>query len=223
MLPESDSSHCVRVLRMRSGDEIEVVDGRGGLHRCILRDAHPKHAFVDVVESKSLPKVWTGNIHIAIAPTKHNDRMEWLVEKLVEMGVDRITPLRCRYSERKDINVERLEKIAVSAMKQSLKAILPQINPMTPYSTFLDASHTGNRFIAYCDPTIPRRLLSREYRPGADTTILIGPEGDFSTEEITRALSDGWVPVSLGDNRLRTETAALVACDTFHIIQSLNE
>jgi len=208
---------------MCSGDEIEVVDGRGGLHRCILRDAHPKHAFVDVVESKSLPKVWTGNIHIAIAPTKHNDRMEWLVEKLVEIGVDRITPLRCRYSERKDINVERLEKIAISAMKQSLKAILPQIDAMTPYPAFLDASRTGNRFIAYCDPTIPRRLLSREYHPGADATILIGPEGDFSTEEITRALSEEWIPVSLGDNRLRTETAAMVACDTCHIIQSLNE
>lgn len=222
LLPESDSAHCVRVLRMRSGDEIEVVDGQGGLHRCILRDAHPKHAFVDVVESISLPKVWNGNITIAIAPTKHNDRMEWLVEKLVEIGVDRIVPLRCRYSERKDINVERLEKIAVSAMKQSLKAVLPQIDAMTPYTSFLDATREGDRFIAYCDPSIPRLLFAKEYRPGNDTVILIGPEGDFSKEEITRALDDGWRPVSLGDNRLRTETAALVACDTCHIIQSLN-
>lgn len=222
LLPESDSAHCVRVLRMRSGDEIEVVDGQGGLHRCILRDAHPKHAFVDVVESISLPKVWNGNITIAIAPTKHNDRMEWLVEKLVEIGVDRIVPLRCRYSERKDINVERLEKIAVSAMKQSLKAVLPRIDPMTPYSAFLDATREGDRFIAYCDPSIPRLLFAKEYRPGNDTIILIGPEGDFSKEEITRALDEGWRPVSLGDNRLRTETAALVACDTCHVIQSLN-
>lgn len=221
LLPESDSAHCVRVLRMRSGDEIEVVDGRGGLHRCILRDAHPKHAYVDVVETFSLPKVWKGNITIAIAPTKHNDRMEWLVEKLVEIGVDRIVPLRCRYSERKDINVERLEKIAVSAMKQSLKAVLPQIDPMTPYSSFLDANRDGERFIAYCDPSIPRLLFAKEYRSGVDTTILIGPEGDFSKEEITRALDEGWRPVSLGDNRLRTETAALVACDTCHIIQSI--
>lgn len=221
LLPESDSAHCVRVLRMRSGDEIEAVDGRGGLHRCILRDAHPKHAYVDVVETISLPKVWKGNITIAIAPTKHNDRMEWLVEKLVEIGVDRIVPLRCRYSERKDINVERLEKIAVSAMKQSLKAVLPQIDPMTPYSSFLDATRNGERFIAYCDPSIPRILFAKEYRSGADATILIGPEGDFSKEEITRALDEGWRPVSLGDNRLRTETAALVACDTCHIIQSI--
>lgn len=221
LLPESDSAHCVRVLRMRSGDAIEVVDGHGGLHKCILRDAHPKHAYVDIVESIVLPKVWQGNINIAIAPTKHNDRMEWLVEKLVEIGVDRIVPLRCRYSERKEINVERLEKIAISAMKQSLKAVLPVIDPMTSYSAFLDANRSGNRFIAYCDPSIPRRLFSHEYRVGEDATILIGPEGDFSTEEIARALGEGWLPVSLGDNRLRTETAALVACDTCHIIQSL--
>lgn len=220
-LPESDSAHCVRVLRMREGDELEAVDGRGTLYRCVLAGAHPKHATVSIVGAEPLPKVWQGNITIAIAPTKHNDRMEWLVEKLVEIGVDRIVPLRCRYSERKDINVERLEKIAVSAMKQSLKATLPVIDPMTPYGTFLDSCHDGQRFIAYCDPEIPRRLLSREYRPGMDTTILIGPEGDFSKEEITRALDDGWIPVTLGDNRLRTETAALVACDTCHIVESL--
>lgn len=221
-LPESDSAHCVRVLRMQPGDEIEVVDGRGSVHRCVIQDAHPKHALVEVVESIALPKVWKGSITIAIAPTKHNDRMEWLVEKLVEIGVDRIVPLKCRYSERKDIKVDRLEKIAVSAMKQSLKAVLPQIDEMTPYARFLDSARQGQRFIAYCDPSIPRKLMSREYRPFQDTTILIGPEGDFSKEEITRALDDGWMPVSLGDNRLRTETAALVACDTCHIINQLH-
>ncbi len=222
-LPESDSAHCVRVLRMREGDEIEVVDGRGGLHRCRIVGAHSKHTAVEVTESVSLPKVWRGSINIAIAPTKHNDRMEWLVEKLVEIGVDRITPLRCRYSERKDINVERLEKIAVSAMKQSLKAVLPQIDPMTPYGAYLDSTRSGQRFIAYCDPSVPRLLMAREYRPFEDTTILIGPEGDFSPEEIRRALDEGWRPVSLGDNRLRTETAALVACDTCHIINQLQQ
>ncbi len=113
-------------------------------------------------------------------------------------------------------------KIAVSAMKQSLKAVLPEITPMTPFGEFIESCHEGQRFIAYCDPDIPRRLLSREYRPGDDTTILIGPEGDFSKEEISRALADGWIPVTLGDNRLRTETAALVACDTCHIISSIH-
>ncbi len=221
-LPESDSAHCVRVLRMKAGDEIEAVDGRGGLYRCVLRDAHPKRATVDIIERTALPKVWQGSITIAIAPTKHNDRMEWLVEKLVEIGVDRIVPLRCRYSERKEINIDRLEKIAVSAMKQSLKAVLPQIDEMTPFGTFIDSATDGHRFIAYCDPSIPRLLFPKEYTPNSDTTILIGPEGDFSPEEIRKALDAGWCPISLGDNRLRTETAALVACDTCQILNLLN-
>ncbi|MDE6300454.1 MAG: 16S rRNA (uracil(1498)-N(3))-methyltransferase [Muribaculaceae bacterium] len=221
-LPESDSGHCVRVLRMREGDELEVVDGLGTLYRCVLLDPHPKRASLEILSSTPLPKVWHGNITVAIAPTKNNDRMEWLVEKLTEIGVDRIIPLRCRYSERKDINVDRLEKIAVSAMKQSLKAVLPQIDPMTPFNRFLADNTSGQRFIAYCDPTIPRLLFAKEYRPFTDTIILIGPEGDFSGDEIRAALDLGWTPVTLGDNRLRTETAALVACDTCHIINQLN-
>ncbi len=220
-LPESDSAHCVRVLRMKEGDAIEAVDGRGTLYRCVLCEAHPKRAKIEIVEQIALPKVWQGSITIAIAPTKHNDRMEWLVEKLVEIGVDRIVPLRCRYSERKEINVERLEKIAVSAMKQSLKAVLPRIDEMMPFSAFIDSQTEGQRFIAYCDPEIPRRNFAREYKPFGDTTILIGPEGDFSPEEIRKALDCGWIPVTLGDNRLRTETAALVACDTCQIINQL--
>jgi len=222
-LPESDSGHCVRVLRMRQGDPLEVVDGRGTLYHCVLADAHPKRATVEIAGKDQLPKVWDGSITVAIAPTKHNDRMEWLVEKLVEIGIDRIVPLRCRYSERKDINRDRLEKIAVSAMKQSLKAILPVIDEMTPYDKFIaSVDPQDQRFIAYCDPDIPRRLMAKEYRPGADTVILIGPEGDFSKDEIREALDSGWMPVTLGDNRLRTETAALVACDTCHIINQLH-
>ncbi len=217
-LPESDSAHCARVLRMHSGDEIEVVDGRGHLLRCRILDAHPKRTSVEVLSRADLPKVWPGSITIAIAPTKHNDRMEWLIEKLVEIGIDRIVPLRCRYSERKEINVERLNKIAVSAMKQSLKAILPVIEQMTPFAEFMRSCTTGQRFIAYCDPSIPRRLMATEYIPASDTIILIGPEGDFSPEEISTALDAGWKPISLGDNRLRTETAALVAADTCHIL-----
>ena len=220
-LPESDSGHCVRVLRMKPGDSIEVVDGKGLLYNCILRDANPRRATVDITETVALPKVWPGNITVAIAPTKHNDRMEWLVEKLVEIGVDRIVPLRCRHSERKDINTERLTKIAVSAMKQSLKAILPQIDEMTPYRDFIGGCTSQQRFIAYCDPTIPRRQLARELTRDSDVTVLIGPEGDFSSEEIHMALDSGWIPATLGDNRLRTEPAALVACDTFHIINTI--
>lgn len=218
LLPESDSAHCARVLRMHAGDEIEVVDGRGHLLQCRILDAHPKRTSVEVIATTDLPKVWPASITLAIAPTKHNDRMEWLVEKLVEIGIDRIVPLRCRYSERKDINVDRLQKIAVSAMKQSLKAILPAIEPITTFAQFMQQCTAPQRFIAYCDPTIPRRLLAKEYRPAVDTAILIGPEGDFSPEEITAAIAAGWAPISLGDNRLRTETAALVAVDTCHIL-----
>ena len=218
LLPESDSAHCVRVLRMRAGDALEVVDGRGNLYRCVLVDASPRAAEVDIREVVALPKVWTANITVAVAPTKNSDRIEWLVEKLVEIGVDRIVPLRCRHSERKAINVDRLNKIAVSAMKQSLKAVLPRIDDMTPIADYLRDEHSASRFVAYCDDTVERRLLAREYRPGVDTAILIGPEGDFDPEEISTAIAYGWVPVTLGDNRLRTETAALVACDTCHII-----
>lgn len=219
VLPESDSGHCIRVLRMKAGDAVEVVDGAGGLYRCRIAEPHPKRTRLEVLERSELPNVWPGSITIAVAPTKSTDRMEWLVEKLVEIGVDRIVPLRCRHSERKDINVERLAKIAVSAMKQSLKAVLPEISPMTPLETFLAGrGSAGQNFIAYCDPAIPRRLLAREYRPGLDTCVLIGPEGDFDPAEIRAALDLSWQPVSLGDNRLRTETAALVACDTCHIL-----
>ena len=222
ILPESDSQHCCRVLRMVEGDNLEVVDGRGTLYRCRIVTAHSKRTEVEVFERVAHPKVWTGSITVAVAPTKHLDRMEWLVEKLTEIGVNRIIPLHCARSERKEIKTERLLKIAVSAMKQSLKAILPDIHPTTPYMDFVNTCPSDSRFIAYCDASIPRRLYSRELRPGTDTTVLIGPEGDFSPKEITAAIDAGFVPVTLGDNRLRTETAALVAADTFHVINQLN-
>lgn len=221
LLPESDSGHCVRVLRMHAGDSIEVVDGRGNLYHCVLAEANQRGARVEIQQCESLPKSWEGVITIAIAPPKNADRMEWLVEKMVEIGVDRIVPLRCEHSERKSVNVERLRKIAVSAMKQSLKARCPEIPDTVPYDEFIEETHDGDRYIAYCDKNIPRQLLSRLYRTGSDTCILIGPEGDFSPREIRQALDSGWQPVSLGDERLRTETAALVACDTCHIISQL--
>jgi 16S rRNA (uracil1498-N3)-methyltransferase len=207
---------------MQSGDEIEVVDGKGHIYKCSIAIAHNKRTQVEIHECIDAPAVWKNNITIAIAPTKNMDRMEWLVEKLVEIGVNRIALLRCRYSERKEINVERLNKIAVSAMKQSLKAILPEITEMTPFKEFIASDNSNDRFIAYCDPSIPRKLFAKEYKPERNTTILIGPEGDFHPEEITSALEAGYTPITLGDNRLRTETAALVACDTCHIINQIN-
>ncbi len=222
VLPQSDSQHCVRVLRMKSGDTIEVIDGKGFRYTCRLLDAHPKCASVEIIERQQVPLSWSNNITIAVAPTKHLDRMEWMVEKLTEIGVNRIIPLLCRHSERKEIKVERLEKIAISAMKQSLKTTLPIISPMISIKEVIKNDNSAQKFIAYCDKTIPRKLLCKEYVANRDTIILIGPEGDFSLEEIKLALDNNYIPITLGDNRLRTETAAITACDTCHIINQIN-
>lgn len=222
-LPESDSQHAVRVLRMQPGAELTVIDGRGFSYRCRLLDAHSRHASVVIEAKEAMPLCWRQQLTVAVSPTKHNDRMEWLVEKLTEIGVNRIVPLLSKRSERKEIKVERLEKIAVAAMKQSLKAVLPVIEPMMPVRRFIEQCTVEQRFIAHCDEGSPRQLLSHLYRPFTDAAIMIGPEGDFAPDEVELALSSGWLPVTLGDNRLRTETAALVGCDTFHIIDQLNQ
>lgn len=222
LLPEDEARHCIKVLRSRPGDMLTVIDGKSNRFSCRLLDDNPRHATVEILEKTAVPKAWNTEITVAVAPTKNMDRMEWLTEKLTEIGVDRIIPLLCRHSERKEIKVERLQRIAVSAMKQSLKATLPEISPMTGLKQVIETVSPQQRFIAYCDPTIPRKLLTREYAPQSKSAIiLIGPEGDFSPEEIRMALDSGYTPVTLGDNRLRTETAALVACDTFHIINQL--
>lgn len=221
ILPESDSQHCVRVLRMKSGDMIEIIDGKGCRYECKILDAHQKRTRVEIINKQNIPLSWNNNITIAVAPTKHMDRMEWLVEKLTEIGVNQIIPLLCRYSERKEIKTERLEKIAISAMKQSLKTVLPTIEQMTNIKKVISECNATQKFIAYCDQSIPRLLFSKEYVADKDSIILIGPEGDFSQDEIKYALENGFKPISLGDNRLRTETAALVACNTCHIINQL--
>ena len=191
------------------------------MHKFAPHFLYTSRASVEILDKSPLPLSWQNDIAIAVAPTKHLDRMEWMVEKLTEIGINRIIPLLCRYSERKELKVERLEKIAVSAMKQSLKATLPIISPMTPIKEFIKSDESTQKFIAYCDPTIERQLLSKQYEANADTTILIGPEGDFSIDEIKLAIETGYAPISLGENRLRTETAAVVACDTCHIINQI--
>ena len=218
-LPEAESAHAVRVLRKKAGDEIEAVDGKGYIYRCRLITDHPKSAAVEIIERIAAPKVWKPEICLAVAPTKNNDRMEWLVEKAVEIGIDSFVPILTSRSERRQIKTERLEKIAVSAMKQSLKAILPTIHPMTPLKDFLKGiSPQAQKFVGWCDSESDRRLLAKACSPATDTTILIGPEGDFTPEEIDACLTAGFTAVTMGDNRLRTETAALVGVDTVHII-----
>lgn len=221
VLPEGESHHCVKVLRRQPGDDVEVIDGKGYVYSCRLLEAHPKHAMVEIVSRRELPLPWSFRLTIGVAPTKHLDRMEWLAEKLVEIGVNRIIPLRGDRSERKELKTERIEKIAVSAMKQSLKATLPQIDEMTPVSTAIRECTAAQRFICYCDDSVERKLLSHELRKGEDVCVLIGPEGDFSPAEVELALANGFIPVSLGDTRLRTETAALFAASTVQILNQL--
>ena len=220
-LPEGESHHCVKVLRSQPGDEIEVIDGKGYRHRCLLIEAHAKHAVVEIVESIALPLSWRYNLTVGVAPTKHLDRMEWLTEKLVEVGVNRIIPLLGDRSERKELKVERIEKIAVSAMKQSLKAVMPKIDEMTSIGKVIEQTASPQRYICYCDDSVERHELCKMLSPGLDTTILIGPEGDFSPREVQLALQHNFTPVTLGDNRLRTETAALYAASTVHIVNRL--
>lgn len=220
-LPESDSQHAIRVLRMKEGDRLEAIDGRGHLFECVIIDPHSKHTGVEIIGRLDQPLSWRQNITVAVAPTKHLDRMEWMVEKLTEIGVNRIIPILCRRSERKEIKTERLQKIAVSAMKQSLKSVLPEILPMTPVKQVICDYSDCQRFVAYCDKDTPRIDLPVVYTPDSDVIVMIGPEGDFSPDEIQLALERGFQPVTLGDNRLRTETAAITACDTFHILDTL--
>lgn len=219
-LPEVESGHCVRVLRLVEGDEIGLIDGRGTFYRAAIDLAHNKRCKVRILEERSQPAHWAGPIEVAIAPTKNLDRMEWFTEKTTEMGIDAIVPLLCRFSERKELKVERIEKIAISAMKQSLKAVLPRIDEMTPFERYVREPFDGQKFIAHCYADEERKLLSQTYKAGSSARILIGPEGDFSPEEVSLAIENGYVPISLGASRLRTETAGVVACHTLH---TLNE
>ncbi len=220
-LPEDEAKHCLRVLRHKVGDMIEVIDGKGKRYHCRITDDNPRKMSLEIVDAVEERLAWDTFITIAVAPTKNMDRMEWLVEKLTEIGINRFVPLLCRHSERKELKIDRLQRIAVSAMKQSLKSTLPIIEPMTSFKDFVKNDKSESRFIAYCDPTIPRLLLAKEYKGASSVTILIGPEGDFDIEEIKTALDCGMIPITLGDNRLRTETAALTACDTIHVLTQL--
>lgn len=220
-LGEEDSKHCVKVLRMVEGDTIEVVDGNGTIFTCRIAMAHPKRCAVEVLSQVCQPPHWGHRIVLGVAPTKNLDRLEWLVEKCVEMGVDRIIPLRCHNSERTVLKTERLRKIMVSAMKQSLKATLPQLDELTPVEKVFAEPFGGTRCIAYCDEMLPRgerRTLADVYQPGCDVLVLIGPEGDFSPEEVQAARAAGFEPVTLGESRLRTETAGMMAVAAVHTL-----
>ena len=213
-LSEEEAAHALRVLRLQEGESIEITDGKGNLYNARIASIKGKHCYIEPVAPTCVPKSWTASVHLAIAPTKNMDRIEWLAEKATEIGLDALTFLNCRFSERKVIKTERVERIVVSAMKQSLKYRKPQVCEMIDFKKFIAEERAGDKFIAHCYDS-ERVLLKDVMRQGEDVTVLVGPEGDFSPEEVEMAIKAGYKPVSLGSSRLRTETAGLVACHTF--------
>ena len=218
-LPEEEAAHAVRVLRLQAGDEVTLTDGKGNFYRAEISVASNKRCLVNILETQPQEPLWQGHLHIAMAPTKNMDRTEWFAEKATEIGFDELTFLNCRFSERKVIKTERIQKILVSAIKQSLKARLPRLNEMTDFNKFVRQPFNGQKFIAHCYEG-EKPLLRDVSKRGQDALVLIGPEGDFSEEEVKTAVAQGFQPVSLGRSRLRTETAALVAC---HILNLQNQ
>lgn len=215
-LPPDESKHCIRVLRMQPGDELYVTGGDGTMCRARIVDPDPAACQVEITERLPDYGARPFKLHMAVAPTKNNARMEWFVEKAVEIGIDRITPVICHHSERGALKTDRLERIALSAMKQSLQARRPLIDPPIKLLDFLTNLNSqlsilnAQKFVCHCVGD-DRRTLHQRYTPGADALVLIGPEGDFSPDELNRCLTLGFQPVTLGNNRLRTETAALYA------------
>ena len=218
--PEEESKHCVNVLRMQAGDRFCVTDGKGSLFDGELVEAHPKRAVACLTNQRAGYDNKTFRIEIAIAPTKLNERTEWFLEKATEIGIDRVQLFASYHSERRVANVERFRKVMIAAMKQSIKSKLPDIQDVMDYNKLVKQPFDGQKFIAWIHDDVTE-LLCDKYEKGQNTLILIGPEGDFSPEEVQLAKDNGFIPVSLGDARLRTETAAVVACHTVNLINQM--
>lgn len=216
-LPTEEAQHCIKVLRKKEGDEILLADGKGNFYDAEIVQANPKHCIVNIIKSVYQKKNWDFNLQIAFAPTKNMDRVEWFAEKATEIGIDHFSPILCQHSERKEIKLQRIEKILVSAMKQSQKAYLPQLDEIQSFSQLIKQEFDGQKFIAHCYPQ-EKPILKEVYKKGMNALILIGPEGDFSEKEVEEAIRSGFQPISLGESRLRTETAALAACHTIHVL-----
>jgi len=215
-LNEEESRHCSKVLRLHKGDIIFLTNGKGTLYKACIADDNQKKCIVHVTEIFENYKKRNYYLHIAIAPTKNIDRIEWFLEKATEIGIDEITPLICKHSERRNVNAERLNKIISSAMKQSLKAYHPLLNPEMKYNDFISKEFQLKKFI--CHYSEENKNFKDIYNRGNDALILIGPEGDFDDNEILKAKENNFIQINLGNNRYRTETAALMACHTIHLL-----
>jgi len=213
-LPDEEAVHAVRVLRLTAGDEMMLMDGQGTFYEAEVTETTAKRCSYTIRATLPQQHQWPGRVHLAVAPTKMMERMEWLMEKATEIGIDELSLLNCQFSERRGVKLQRLEKIAVAAMKQSRKAWLPLLNDMLDFRHFVQRHITGRRYIAHCYLEIPRENLFdclRQGEPNEDALVLIGPEGDFSFDEVQMAIAAGFVSVDLGKSRLRTETAGLAA------------
>ena len=213
-LPPEEAMHAMRVLRLKGGDEIFLMDGIGNFYRAQVTIAATHHCYYEILETLPQEPQWKGHFHLAVAPTKMIDRMEWMVEKATEVGVDEISFLDCAFSERRVVKNARMDKIIVSAVKQSHKAWKPVLNEMTAFKRFIEQPRSGLKYIAHCYDEIPRANLFdelRKYVDESEITVMIGPEGDFSIEEVKQAIDKGYQSVNLGTSRLRTETAGLSA------------
>lgn len=222
-LPEGESAHCSRVLRLKEGDEITVTDGKGNRFQCEIIKSHPSKTEIKILKKESLPPERDYKLTLAVAPTKNSDRMEWMVEKCVEIGVDKIVLLKCDRSERKIQRPDRLLKVMIAAMKQSLSAVLPELTEITDFMTFVSETPAdADKFFGYCSESFPKKEFVKEYKPGHDVIVMIGPEGDFSPKEVEMAVEKGFKPVTLGNKRLRTETAGVFATSAVNVINQLN-
>jgi 16S rRNA (uracil1498-N3)-methyltransferase len=217
-LDEKESLHIIRVLRMVKDQEIKLIDGRGNLFTGIIREPDQKKCVIQIMGVINDYERKAYKLHIAISPLKNPERFEWFVEKSVEIGIDEITPLISKNTEKTGIKAERINNLIISAMKQSLKAIRPVLNETCNFKEFIRSQFAGIRMIAHCDPRIARQSISEVYIKGTDATLLIGPEGDFSLEEIKSAVEMGFIPVHLGTSRLRTETAGIAACHSIYFM-----
>ncbi|WP_251620079.1 16S rRNA (uracil(1498)-N(3))-methyltransferase [Odoribacter lunatus] len=219
-LNPEESKHCVRVLRLQEGDEISLIDGQGGFYTGRIIRAEAKGCEVKIISRTKQYGKRPFRLHIAVAPTKNIDRTEWMLEKCTEIGTDEFTLINSAHSERKIVKEERLEKVIIAAVKQSLKAYVPRLQPMTDFKQFITSVKEEQKYIAHCHPG-EKKHLSEIYTPGTNAVILIGPEGDFSEEEVKWALEAGFVPITLGESRLRTETAGVVACHSINFINKV--
>lgn len=219
ILNEDESLHCVKVLRHKVGDVIQVIDGNGTRAIGKIEAAHAKQCAVSLTEKEVVTQTRNYKINIAIAPTKNIERIEWFVEKAVEIGIDEISFIKCKNSERTVVKDERILKVAESAVKQSQQAYIPKINPLIDFKEFIKKDRSDIKLIAHCEKE-SKQHIKQYITANKSFTILIGPEGDFTKDEIALALSSSYLPVALGDSRLRTETAGLFACNAFAVINS---